>query len=79
MTGNVTREYPELCTAEEIIALSKFATVESAERAQRIFDATKDSRKEDRDTFWTFYCALANIYDAGRIQGIREERMRRRA
>ena len=34
--------------------------------------------KAEKDKLWYHYCLLAAIFDGGRIQGIREERARRK-
>ena len=47
-------------------------------RAKEIYSKTLENGKGEADKLWIFLSALANIYDAGRIQGIREERLKRR-
>mgnify|MGYP003292751318 CR=1 FL=1 len=71
------KEAPQLCTAEEIIALAGYFSITSIYRAEEIYRKTLENGKGEADT-WLFYEALANIYYAGRIQGIREERLKRR-
>lgn len=71
-------EVPQLCTAEEIIALAGYSTITSISRAKEIYSKTLENGKGEADKLWIFFTALANIYDAGRIQGIREERLKRR-
>lgn len=74
---------PELITPQEAIDLSsKYGTVESIDRAHSIAEAVKE--REDavcfgKDPRWIYLIALGTIYDAGRIQGIREERLKRKA
>ena len=69
---------PQLCTAEEIIALAGYSTITSMSRAKEIYSKTLENGKGEADKLWIFLSALANIYDAGRTQGIREERLKRR-
>lgn len=71
-------EVPKLCTAEEIIALAGYSTITSMSRAKEIYSKTLENSKGEADELWIFLSALANIYDAGRTQGIREERLKRR-
>ena len=71
-------EVPKLCTAEEIIALAGYSTIESINRAKEIYNKTIENGKGEADKLWIFLTALSNIYDAGRTQGIREERLKRR-
>ena len=69
---------PQLCTAEEIIALAGYSTIESINRAKEIYNKTIENGKGEADKLWIFLTELSNIYDAGRTQGIREERLKRR-
>ena len=69
---------PQLCTAEEIIALAGYSTIEIINRAKEIYNKTIENGKGEADKLWIFLTALSNIYDAGRTQGIREERLKRR-
>lgn len=71
-------EVPQLCTAEEIIALAGYSTITRMSRAKEIYSKTLENGKGEADKLWIFLSALANIYDAGRTQGIREERLKRR-
>jgi hypothetical protein len=71
-------EVPQLCTAEEIIALAVYSTITSMSRAKEIYSKTLENGKGEAGKLWIFLSALANIYDAGRTQGIREERLKRR-
>lgn len=71
-------EVPKLCTADEILTLSCYSTVDSIYRAKEIYDNTIEIFRGEADRHWVFLTALANIYDAGRTQGIREERLKRK-
>lgn len=71
---------PVLITPAEATALSLTAGgTESIYRAKDIYDAFLPVAHEQgyTDSF-AFMCALATIYDAGRIQGIRECRNRKK-
>lgn len=78
LTSNKKGDAPQLYTADEIIALSGFSTVTSIHWAFEIYKKSMESGKDFKDRYGIFLGALANIFDAGRIQGIREERQKRR-
>ena len=65
---------------EEIVRLSELTTVISIDLARAIEKAYKRfyDPKAEKDKLWYHYCLLAAIFDGGRIQGIREERARRK-
>lgn len=72
---------PLLITSEEAVEICrKASTVESIYRAQDIESAYREhiSVWEETDITWLRLCTLAAIYDAGRIQGIREERLKKK-
>lgn len=73
------KESPQLITTEEAVTLCiKFATLDDVYTAEDIYLAYMDKVKDTRDESYAEMCALAAIYSAGRIQGIREERAKRR-
>lgn len=78
LTNYKRGDAPQLCTAEEIISLAGYSTITSMYRAKEIYSKTLENGKGEADTRWVFLTALANIYDAGRTQGIREERLKRK-
>ena len=64
-----------LIKPEEAAALSKlFGTLDDVYRAKDIFDAYLSLCTGEEDHTYMMMCALAAVYSAGRIQGIREER-----
>lgn len=70
---------PELITPQEAAALSdKFGTTDDIYRADDIYKEFMKLKDSESDNRWKFLCAIAAIYTAGRIQGIREERSRRK-
>lgn len=80
MIGNAKRAFPELITPAEAVALSvKYGTAEAGARAIDIANEYQRQTEGERDRRFREYWTLAAIYDAGRMQGIREERARRKA
>lgn len=76
------RDFPELITPQEAAELcSSYGTTESMERGRNIAEAVRqsESKKSYNDPHWVYYVSLGTIYEAGRIQGIREERLKRKA
>ena len=71
----------ELITPEEIVSITgRAGTIDSINRARDIEQAFLELNKgsDCSGNKWTYYCLLSAIYDGGRIQGIREERARKR-
>lgn len=80
MIGNLTRSIPELITPAEAVSLSlQYGT---SQEALIVHDIAKewDKRSETKlkHHIDRYYWLLATCYSAGRIQGIREERSRRK-
>lgn len=74
---------PQLITAEEAVAISlRAGTTEEIHRAVEI--AAEYQKREPTliaergDTFYRAACLYATIWEAGRIQGIREERSKQK-
>jgi len=85
-TGWKKKSPPELITAEEITAIMEEAgDTEDICRARAIALAYKPKEKHAKAILsicfemFDFACLLSNVYQAGRVQGIREERQKRRA
>lgn len=70
------RQFPKLITPEEAIALCPFNTLEELSRAHDLGATWKTLYSDDPK--YDMVCKLAMIYTAGRIQGIREERAKRK-
>lgn len=79
------RDFPELITPQEAAELcSHYGTTESMERGRNIAEAVKQRENKDGHNnpywqSWVYNITLGTIYEAGRIQGIREERLKRKA
>lgn len=76
MTGYITP--PLMITPDEAIVLFKHARVTEMYRAKDLYDAYIGSRKQSGNAFWEFMSLLSFIYDTGRVQGIREERAKKK-
>lgn len=78
--ANVT---PLMITLLEAVRLSEYTTLESAERVSALWRSWQCHMKAagacDPDPLWEFISALAFVYDVGRVQGIREERARKKS
>lgn len=71
------RVFEKMITAEEAAELAKnYSTLDDLFTADEIYKAAMKGRS--RDTKWEIMCSLAAVYIAGRVQGIREERQRRK-
>ena len=72
-------EVISLINPKEAINLSYYRTIEDFEIIDRIEDAYYKHTIYDRsDNIWFHKCLLDTIWNAGRIQGIREERMKKK-
>lgn len=67
-------------TKEEAKNLTRFIMSNEITIAKDLWEIWKNKMHEDKekDVLWAFWCALAFIYDVGRVQGIRDERARRK-
>lgn len=63
-------------TAEEAVKLSDQNTTNELCTAKDIYDLFQQS-KQEADLSWKFYNAIATVYNAGRVAGIRQERAKR--
>lgn len=80
MIGDLTATVPQLVTAPEMLKLYRHMSFENYDLVKQIMEAIYKKEREtgDTDTLFiraTMYCAL---FEAGRLQGIREERKRRK-
>ena len=74
------KEHKTLVTTEEAIRLvRKYGDLEDLETAREIYLKYMGDYFKGRDIEWHCFSAMAAIYTAGRVQGIREERQRRKA
>ena len=76
MTGYITP--PLMIAPDEAIALFKHARITEMYRAKDLYDAYIESRNQSSDTLWELMRLLSFIYDTGRVQGIREERAKKK-
>lgn len=71
---------PKLITEQEAVELNRFSTTEEIYRAQALYQAFRIACPiQSNDRQWEFMKMIAFIYGAGRLQGIREERAKRKA
>lgn len=64
-------------TAEEAVKLSKQSTATDLVDAKGIYDLYLQSRAQEHDQEWLSAVAIATIFNAGRVAGIRQERAKR--
>lgn len=69
---------PELITPEEAIGLFKYATISEMYTAKVLYDIYRQHKGISSDPLWDAMSLLSFAYDTGRIQGIREERAKRK-
>lgn len=69
---------PELIAPEEAITLFDFALLSEVYRVKALYDTYRQHRGTDSDPLWDTMSLLSFVYDTARIQGIREERARRK-
>lgn len=75
------KDYTLLITPDEAVTLAIHAFAVSYGHAKKIADcsaAAFNKRYGDGDPRFAQLCTIQAIYEAGRIQGIREERRRRK-
>ena len=68
--------YAELITPQEVLNLSHTFTTQSIYLAKDIADLyeKENGMSHVKIDDWKFYCMISAIWEAGRINGIREER-----
>ena len=78
MIGDQRKEIHLLYTVDEILKLDQYATTESVYPANEIYEAVSSAKKRqgEGDSTWIYLCAVSAVYNAGRLQGMREERKR---
>ena len=77
MTGMKSIEQP-LITVAEALELSEHIKLSEMCIAMELFDALEKKHGSSKYSLWNSACSVAFVYDAGRVQGIREERARRK-
>lgn len=74
------REHERLVDPVQIVELfDRFGTSEAIADGAAIFYEWQEHGRKSTDRLFDSLCILGAIFEAGRIQGIREERSRRRA
>ena len=80
MLINSKSNIPELINPESFVMLyMRHATVDAMQKAKDIYDECIDQegRWAAGDEYWDAMSILGAIYEAGRVQGKREERVKR--
>ena len=79
MMGDQRRSIELLASPEEVISIyRKHGTISSLHAAEAIWKAWRLHGRTTGDAVYDFDCLLGAIFEAGRVQGIREERFRRK-
>ena len=75
-----TLKYPERSKAlfEEVDRLMDYEIVSTHQICLDLWALYCDKYEDERDRKWSAACALALIYKAGYIQGIRQERAKKK-
>lgn len=70
---------PTLCP-QEAVRLGKLRTINDILIVEDIYEAYDSQKAEYRNTdpLWYTFCLLATCWNAGRIEGVRMERARRK-
>lgn len=76
MTGKAPIQ--PLIAPAEAIELFKYAGIREMYIAKDLYDFYRAQRGRDSDILWDTMSLLSFIYDTGRVQGIREERAKRK-
>ena len=79
MIGSLKSCSPQLVTPEEAVKLSlKFSGVGTADIAMKIAEEYYRNTTDIKDGLFKLGFLYSTLYEAGRLQGIREERRRRK-
>lgn len=65
-------------TLEEAIRLYDFVDITAVNRAVKLYKHFINKERIQCDAIWALFSSLGVIYSIGRIQGIRDERYRRK-
>lgn len=76
MTGKAPIQ--QLIAPAEAIELFKYAGVREMYIAKDLYDFYRAKRERNSDSLWDMMSLLSFIYDTGRVQGMREERAKRK-
>lgn len=76
MTGKAPIQ--QLIAPAEAIELFKYAGIREMYIAKDLYDFYRAKRERNSDSLWDMMSLLSFIYDTGRVQGMREERAKRK-
>lgn len=76
MTGKAPIQ--QLIAPAEAMELFKYASVWEMHIAKDLYDVYRAKRERNSDSLWDMMSLLSFIYDTGRVQGMREERAKRK-
>lgn len=76
MTGKAPIQ--QLIAPAEAIELFKYAGIREMYIAKDLHDTYRTQRGRDNDSLWDMLSLLTFVYDTGRVQGMREERAKRK-
>lgn len=76
MTGKAPIQ--QLIAPAEAMELFKYAGIREMYIAKDLYDFYRAQRGRDSDSLWDMMSLLSFIYGTGRVQGMREERAKRK-
>ncbi len=76
MTGKALIQ--QLVAPDEAMELFKYAGIREIYIAKDLYDFYRAQKGRHSDSLWDMMSLLSFIYDTGRVQGMREERAKRK-
>lgn len=76
MTGKAPIQ--RLIAPAEAMELFRYAGIQEMYIAKDLYDFYRAQKGRHSDSLWDMMCLLSFVYDTGRVQGIREERAKRK-
>lgn len=76
MTGKAPIQ--QLIAPDEAMKLFRYAGRQEMYIAKDLHDIYREQREKTGDSLWDMMSLLSFVYDTGRVQGIREERAKRK-
>jgi hypothetical protein len=76
MTGEAPIQ--QLIAPAEAMELFRYAGIQEMYIAKDLHDFYRAQRGRDSDSLWDMLSLLSFVYDTGRVQGVREERAKRK-
>lgn len=76
----MTRKVPiqQLITPAEAMELFRYAGIQEMHIAKDLHDFYRTQKGSSSDSLWDMMSLLSFVYDTGRVQGMREERAKRK-